>query len=173
MIEIRACAPDDAVAVSALLGELGYTVSIWQVTEHVRELSKTRSDPIFLAIADGRVLGLLAAHLCRMLQYASPVLRVTALVVDRRARRHGVGKLLMERAEQIGSAAGCEFVELTSAMDRPEAHAFYGRIGYEPSSLRFRKPLVRQKDCSVSLRTAAERPGGGSASRATSVTEPP
>ncbi|MBV8506320.1 MAG: GNAT family N-acetyltransferase [Alphaproteobacteria bacterium] len=144
MIEIRACTPDDAVAVSTLLGELGYIVSIRQATEHVRELSKTGADPIFLAAADGQILGLLAAHLCRMLQYATPVMRVTALVVDRRARRRGVGKLLMERAEQIGSAAGCEFVELTSAMDRAEAHAFYRSIGYEPNSLRFRKPLVRQ-----------------------------
>jgi ribosomal protein S18 acetylase RimI-like enzyme len=79
-----------------------------------------------------------------MLQYPSPILRVTALVVDRRARRRGVGKLLMEHAEQMGSAAGCEFVELTSAMDRAEAHAFYRGIGYEPNSLRFRKPLVGQ-----------------------------
>ena len=144
MIEIRASTPDDAVAVSTLLGELGYTVSVRQTAEHVLELSKTGSDPIFLAVADGQVLGLLALHLCRMLQYASPVVRVTALVVARRTRRRGVGKLLMEHAEQVGSAAGCEFVELTSAMDRTEAHAFYRSIGYEPNSLRFRKPLVRQ-----------------------------
>jgi GNAT superfamily N-acetyltransferase len=144
MIEIRPCTPDDAVTVSTLLGELGYTVSIRQATEQVAELSSTGADPIFLAVADGQVLGLLALHLCRMLQYASPIVRVTALVVDRRARRRGVGKLLMERAEQIGSAAGCEFVELTSAMDREEAHAFYRSIGYQPNSLRFRKSLVRQ-----------------------------
>ncbi len=50
----------------------------------------------------------------------------------------------MERAEQIGSATGCEFVELTSAMDRAEALAFYRNIGYEPNSLRFRKSLVGQ-----------------------------
>jgi hypothetical protein len=50
----------------------------------------------------------------------------------------------MEHAEQIGSAAGCEFVELTSAMNRTEAHAFYRGIGYEPNSFRFRKPLVRR-----------------------------
>jgi GNAT superfamily N-acetyltransferase len=144
MIEIRPCTSDDAFAVSTLLGEMGYTVSIRQATEHVAELSKTGADPVFLAVAEGQILGLLALHLCRMLQYASPIVRVTALVVDRRARRRGVGKLLMERAEQIGSAAGCEFVELTSAMDREEAHAFYRSIGYQPNSLRFRKSLVRQ-----------------------------
>jgi len=142
MIEIRPCKCDDAVAVSALLGELGYTVSIKQATERIAELSGTGSDPIFLAVGNGQVLGLLASHLCRMLQYPSPIIRVTALVVDRWARRRGVGKRLMEHAELAGSAAGCEFVELTSAMDRAEAHAFYRGIGYEPNSLRFRKPLV-------------------------------
>ena len=143
MIEIRACTPEDSAAVSTLLDELGYTVSIRQATEQVTELGKTGADPIFLALADGQILGLLALHLSRMLQYPSPIVRVTALVVDRRARRRGVGKLLMQHAERVGSAAGCEFVELTSAMDRTEAHAFYGNIGYEPNSLRFRKPLVR------------------------------
>ena len=143
MIEIRVCTPEDSAAVSTLLDELGYTVSIRQATEQVTELGKTGADPIFLALADGQILGLLALHLSRMLQYPSPIVRVTALVVDRRARRRGVGKLLMQHAEQVGSAAGCEFVELTSAMDRAEAHAFYRNIGYEPNSLRFRKPLVR------------------------------
>jgi ribosomal protein S18 acetylase RimI-like enzyme len=144
MIEIRPCTSDDAVAVSTLLGELGYTVSVRQATEQVTELRKTGVDPIFLAIADGQAVGLVSLHLCRMLQYTSPIVRVTALVVDRRARRRGVGKLLMEHAERTGSAAGCEFVELTSATDRTEAHAFYRNIGYESNSLRFRKPLVRQ-----------------------------
>jgi GNAT superfamily N-acetyltransferase len=143
VIEIRACTPHDAVAVSTLLGELGYTVSAKQATEQIAELSQTGTDPIFLAIADGQVLGLLACHLCRVLQYASPIIRVMALVIDRRARRRGVGKLLMEHAERMGSGAGCEFVELTSAMGRAEAHAFYRSIGYAPNSLRFRKPLVQ------------------------------
>ena len=145
MIEIRACTPEDSAAVSTLLDELGYTVSIRQATEQVTELGKTGADPIFLALADGKILGLLALHLSRMLQYPSPIVRVTALVVDRRARRRGVGKLLMQHAEQVGSAAGCEFVELTSAMDRAAAHAFYRNIGYQPNSLRFRKPLVRHQ----------------------------
>ena len=89
MIEIRACTPDDAAAVSTLLNELGYTVPIRQATENIQELRKTEADPIFVAVAEDRVVGLLAAHLCRMLQYASPVVRVTALVVEHPARHHG------------------------------------------------------------------------------------
>ena len=60
MIAIRTCTPEDAAAVSVLLGELGYTISLPQATENLRELCKTGSDPIFLAAADAQVVGLLA-----------------------------------------------------------------------------------------------------------------
>lgn len=141
MIEIRACTPEDAVSVGALLRELGYEVSADQAAERVRQLGKTGSDPIFLAVTDGHVLGLVASHLCRMVQYAAPIMRVTALVVGEWARRRGVGRLLMEHAEHLAEAAGCEAVELTSGVGRAEAHAFYRSIGYDANSLRFRKLL--------------------------------
>lgn len=136
---IRPGTPEDAAAVSALLRELGYPVSIPLAAEQIRDLSVSGWDAIVLAEADGIVVGLLASHRCRMLQYARPVMRITALVVGRNARRHGVGRLLMRHAEQIAVAEGCEFVELTSAADRADAHAFYRSIGYEANSLRFRK----------------------------------
>ena len=142
MTKIRACMPEDAAAVSALLGELGYSVSPQQAAERIPQLDKTGSDPIFLAISEGRVAGVLACHFCRMLQYPDPVMRVTAVVVDRQARRLGIGKLLMQHAEALAAARGCEFVELTSATTRAEAHAFYRSIGYEPNSLRFRKSVA-------------------------------
>jgi GNAT superfamily N-acetyltransferase len=142
MIQIRACAPEDAAAVSALLEELGYKVSASQAAERVHQLCGNGSDPIFLAVADGRALGLVAMHICRMLQYAAPVMRVTALVVDSRGRRRGVGKLLMVHAEHLAAMSGCEAVELTSAIGRADAHAFYRSLGYDANSLRFRRALA-------------------------------
>ena len=137
--QVRRCTPDDATAVSALLRELGYPVSTLLAEEQIREVSATGFDSVLLAETDGAVVGLLASHRCRMLQYARPVMRITALVVGRNARRRGVGRLLMKHAAQIAVAEGCEFVELTSAADRTDAHAFYRSIGYEANSLRFRK----------------------------------
>lgn len=142
MIEIRACTPEDAEAVSALLQQLGYRVVSGSLAERIRQLGETGADPILLAVADGNVVGVVATHRCCMLQYEKPVLRVTALVVDSRARRREVGKLLMHHAEAMAAATGCGFVELTSAADRTEAHAFYRAIGYEANSLRFRKALT-------------------------------
>jgi hypothetical protein len=38
-------------------------------------------------------------------------------------------------------AQGANPVEPTSALNRTRAHAFYRKLGFEPSSLRFRKVL--------------------------------
>jgi GNAT superfamily N-acetyltransferase len=142
MIEIRPITPEDAAAVGRLLQQLGYAVEPLQISARIGQLGKTGSDPILLAVSDRRVLGFIAMHVSQMVQHERPVMRVTALVVDCRARRRGIGKVLMDRAESLASTAGCEIVELTSAATRAEAHAFYRSIGYEPSSLRFRKVLV-------------------------------
>jgi ribosomal protein S18 acetylase RimI-like enzyme len=143
MTEIRACTPEDAIAVCALLGGLGYSVPAERAAENIGQLGETGSDPIFLAVSEERVVGLVACHFCKMLQYQKPVMRVTALVVERQARRLGIGKLLMAHAEERAAEAGCDFVELTSAMGRAEAHAFYRSLGYEANSLRFRKSVAR------------------------------
>jgi GNAT superfamily N-acetyltransferase len=76
-----------------------------------------------------------------MIQYQAPVTRITALVVDQRARRRGIGRLLVDHALRWAEQSGCELVELTSALNRAEAHAFYRDLGFEPNSLRFRKLL--------------------------------
>ena len=137
MIQIRACTPADAEAVSGLLKQLGYRLGPGPAAERIRQLGETGADAIFLVIADGGALGVVATHRCRMVQYDKPVVRVTALVVDSRARRRGIGKQLMRHAEAVAAATGCEFIELTSAADRADAHAFYRAIG-----LRFRKSLA-------------------------------
>jgi len=141
VIEVRPCTPADAAAVSALLGELGYEVSSQAAAERVLRLNETELDPIFIAGEHSRPLGLIALHRCHMIQYRGPIARITALVVDQRARRRGIGRLLVDHALRWAEQRGCELVELTSALNRAEAHAFYRDLGFEPNSLRFRKSL--------------------------------
>lgn len=103
---------------------------------------ETGSDATFIGVDDVQALGLIALHRCRMIQYRAPVARITALVVDQWARRRGIGRLLIDHALRWAEESGCDFVELTSALSRPEAHAFYRDLGFEASSLRFRKVLA-------------------------------
>jgi hypothetical protein len=178
MIEIRPCTLGDAHAVSSLLEELGYKMSREVAAENLRRLDATGSDPTFVACESDRPLGLIALHRCRMIQYEEPVVRITALVVDHRTRRRGIGQLLIEHALRWAEQAGCQMAELTSAVDRTDAHAFYRSLDFEPNSLRFRK-LLRgayrnwQGGSGQYRNIAAARPGGGSASRSTDMTWPP
>jgi GNAT superfamily N-acetyltransferase len=142
VIEVRPCTPEDAAAVSALLGELGYEVTLEAAAERVRRLMDTGLDATFIAVDESRPLGLIALHRCHMIQYRTAVARITALVVDQRARRRGIGHLLVDHALRWAEQRGCELVELTSALNRAEAHGFYRDLGFEPNSLRFRKSLA-------------------------------
>jgi predicted GNAT family acetyltransferase len=74
-----------------------------------------------------------------MIQYRSPVVRITALVVHQPARGRGISRMLIDHALRWAENTGCELVELTSALSRAEAHAFYRDLGFEANSLRFRK----------------------------------
>jgi GNAT superfamily N-acetyltransferase len=59
-----------------------------------------------------------------------PVAEIAGLVVDAEWRGSGVGKLLMQRAEDWARANGLRMVVLRSNVIRSEAHAFYESIGY-------------------------------------------
>ncbi len=140
MIEIRSALAADAAAVACLLGQLvGYEIAAEEVDGRLRRLAATGADPVFLACEDRVAIGLMALHFAQILHYARPALRITELVVDQRHRRRGIGRTLVAHAEREAAAAGCEIIELTSALDRTEAHAFYRSLGFEANSLRFRK----------------------------------
>ena len=68
---------------------------------------------------------------------------IGGLVVDEDCHRRGVGRILMEQAEQWACEKGCGAVYLRSNVIRKETHAFYERIGYTniKRSKTFRKAL--------------------------------
>jgi hypothetical protein len=75
---IRPSTLTDALAVSALLEELGYEVSPEAAAARLQRLNATGSDPTFVAYESRRPLGLIALHRCRMIQYEKSVMRRTS-----------------------------------------------------------------------------------------------
>ena len=141
MITIRPANAADALAVSLLLRQLGYEVSPPGAADRLARLAGTGSDPVYLAVEDGQPLGLLALHWTAMLHREKPEARITVLVVEEQARRRGVGQRLVEHALAAARDAGCGRLELTSANNRADAHAFYRADGFQQSSLRFHRDL--------------------------------
>ena len=137
---IRAARIEDAPAIAGLLGELGYPTEARLVVQRLHAL-EIAGDEVIVAESEGVPVALAAIHVTPVLHAPGPVGRLTAVVVSERVRGQGVGRAIVEAAEQMLAARGCESVELTSNRRRTDAHAFYERLGYEASSFRFRKPI--------------------------------
>lgn len=140
-LAIRDARADDAAALAALLGELGFPAPAAAIAERLDAMLGA-AETVLVAARDGEPLGLVTVHVTRVLHRPTPVGRITALVVTERARGQGIGRALVAAAERVVATRGCELVEVTSNLRLTGAHAFYERLGYEATSLRFKKPLA-------------------------------
>jgi putative acetyltransferase len=61
---------------------------------------------------------------------SEPFVAVAGLVVDGPHRNQGIGRVLLERAEEWSREQGCRIVRLWSSTARTDAHRFYERYGY-------------------------------------------
>ena len=130
---------------AALLGELGYPTTAADAAGRLAREGPGGERVLVAEAADGHVVGLAALTIGWQLPHARPLARVTALVVAPAARGGGVGRALLARAEALAVEAGCEGLELTSALrpERAAAHRLYESLGYERTSARFWRPLPR------------------------------
>lgn len=85
------------------------------------------------------------AGLCTGLSYEfdGSYVRIVAFVVDSNFRRKGIGKKLIEEAENWTKEQGALFVALNSGNreERKDAHQFYWEVGYKAKSTGFVKSL--------------------------------
>lgn len=136
---VREVRPKDVDMLVALIRELGYEVTAAELRKRLALLKKAARPAL---VADrGGVIGLLTTSIMHVLHRPRPVGRISMLVVAEAARSHGVGAALVAEAETRLKAAGCGLVEVTSNAKRLRAHAFYERLGYERTSLRFAKQV--------------------------------
>ena len=137
---IRPARAQDATQLSALLTELGFPAPAETIAERLSGLIKA-NETVLVATHGDDVIGMASVHMTPVLHRPTPVGRVTALVVTESARGRGVGRALVSAAERMLRERGCELIEVTSNQRRTDAHAFYERLGYEVTSLRFKKTL--------------------------------
>jgi GNAT superfamily N-acetyltransferase len=56
--------------------------------------------------------------------------RYPGIALDKNHRRNGIGRRLMEEAEEWARKRGCSVVRLWSSSARTDAHRFYRALGY-------------------------------------------
>ncbi len=138
--KIRTAKPADAKAVTALIHYLGHEIAEKAVRKNIGALARI-GEPLLLAVEGTTVIGLCGVHKTPTVHRDAPLGRLTILAVAEDAHKRGIGRMLVEAAEQALRKMGCKMVEVTSNDRRAPAHAFYRHLGYERTSMRFIKTL--------------------------------
>jgi GNAT superfamily N-acetyltransferase len=142
-IRTRPMRAADFMRVAELCGQLGYPSTFGQVATRFRYCSDCCDPGMFVAEDSvGRVIAW--THVVeRLLLQAEPTAEICGLVVDKDARRTGVGRALVAAAERWAMARGFSEVVVRTNVERPEAPSFYRRVGYDlvKTSRKFRKRL--------------------------------
>lgn len=130
----------DAPTLTKLINALGSDIGEAQVRKNLAALKKAGETPLVATLGKD-VVGLCGVHRMPTPHRPAPLGRITTLIVAEQARGEGIGKMLVEAAEQWMRNKGCLQAEVTSNDRLTKAHSFYRHLGYERTSARFFKTL--------------------------------
>ena len=103
-------------------------------------LEESKVDSLHDCEADGKILGLLGFRVRENLEEKSRFGEISAIVVHNDDRRQGIGRFMMDYAEELAKEDGCIGTWLVSGFGREEeAHQFYQQLGYQINGYRFVK----------------------------------
>lgn len=139
IINVRRATENDATPISGLLNELGYSLEVAHVKKNIMLLSSSSSDTVLVAEAGSSIAGVISFHVIPLFHVVGNLGRISSLVVSSQWQRHGVGRKLVQAAEDFGWSRGCLRIEVTSGDQREGAHTFYQRLGYQLDERRFIK----------------------------------
>jgi GNAT superfamily N-acetyltransferase len=129
-VEVRRARPEDADRIAALFTDEGYPSGPSDIVDRLGRFDSEHSQ-VLVADHDGDVLGFVAVHALPRFEQSDRIVRIMALVVDAGVRERGIGRLLMDAAEEVGRGVGAAFAEVTAGHHRPDARRLYEELGYD------------------------------------------
>src|SRR6266513_5601334 len=144
-VRIRPPRVTDAGQLAALTRELGYTTKPQEIVTRIEKASNLPEHFVAVAEIESGVIGWVQAE-HRFSMETGEKAELVGLVVRAGARRGGVGRLLVQAAEEWAADRGLSSIVVRSNVVRPESHSFYKRIGYTQSKTQhvYAKPLLRK-----------------------------
>ncbi|HEY0547615.1 MAG TPA: GNAT family N-acetyltransferase [Pyrinomonadaceae bacterium] len=99
-----------------------------------REIDDDRQNELVVVELDGEVIGTMQLTFIPSLSFqGGKRAQVEGVRVDSRHRNLGLGHKLFEWAIERARAEGCRFVQLTTNIERTDAHRFYYDLGFTAS----------------------------------------
>lgn len=123
----------DRDPVVGLLAQLGYAIAPKDLDRRIATIRQTDDHALWVACANDDIVGFL--HI-----FARPALEkppeavVQAMVVEAACRHGGIGRQLMDKAEEWTRNRGFSSIALSSQINRSGAHAFYEKLGFQTAA---------------------------------------
>jgi GNAT superfamily N-acetyltransferase len=127
--KVRHAVLNDAPALAELAGQLGYPTLETEVRDRLAAILRGEDNAVFVAELRGKVVGW--AHVARQMFLESrPFAELAGLIVDRDARRLGIGRGLVEACACWAQNEGFQQMRVRSNIVREDAHRFYAEVGF-------------------------------------------
>jgi GNAT superfamily N-acetyltransferase len=141
LVTVRPARPDDVPALVQLFEQLGYATDEPTLRAQLEHFGRGGAFALVAELSTQALAGLATVAVHPRLYSRAPSAQLTALVTDRAARRHGVGRALTRAAADIAREAGCEKLYVRTNRRRQESPPFYRSLGFEDTHLTFDLPL--------------------------------
>jgi N-acetylglutamate synthase-like GNAT family acetyltransferase len=140
-LNIRKAEKGDIDSISILMTDLSrHFITPDNVLNRLQLVAESPIDSLYVCEDNGKILGLLGFRVRENIEEVSRFGEVSAIVVNAKEKRRGVGRFMMDYAEKLGRELGCKETWLVSGFAREkEAHLFYKQLGYQPTGYRFVK----------------------------------
>jgi GNAT superfamily N-acetyltransferase len=141
---VRTAQAEDCNKMADLAVQLGYECTEEEVHRRLGEMQNSHQYAIFVAdLAGCQVVGWVAAFVFRAVELDT-FAEISGLIVDQAHRCGGIGKLLLDAAENWARHVGCSAISVHSNIIRDRAHRFYRDNGFELMKTQriFHKPLI-------------------------------
>jgi ribosomal protein S18 acetylase RimI-like enzyme len=100
------------------------------------EIDADPNNELIVGELDGKVVGMLQLTFTPSISFqGSRRCTVESVRVDSELRGHGIGREMMHWAIERAHERGCRSMQLTTNLDRVDAHRFYERLGFKRSHL--------------------------------------
>ena len=138
---LRNATAEDVTDLALLMGELGYPT---MEKEMEQRFTKINANPLYntlIAEKNGIIVGMIGMFLGFGYESNENYVRIVAMVVHSKYRRHGIGGKLIEGAEKWAKEQGVKKLALNSGdrNERDGAHVFYTNKGFEGTATGFYK----------------------------------
>lgn len=155
---IREAHLSDSADIARLTVELGYAGDVDAIRCRLEQVARRRDQVVFVAVLEEKIVGWLQAQGSVSLESGYRV-EIVGLIVETCARRHGVGRALVQQAEQWALEIGSDVVVVRSNIKRAESHDFYPALGFSSTKTQavYRKVLKSVPNQAMQATTATPR----------------